>query len=171
MKSFFLVTLVLAFTTVPSIANNYDSLIKSEEVARQRAVEALKKLEAAGPTGQETFNLSQHSHDSFVAIRKKQDSLKKDSLFKKATYERNKKIHGIEKSLNAYGNRGFTIYDGIIYFTLFIFLLVVFLFCRRLYKNKKIVFKEFYKQWKQNFKELRDKENEIEKNKIKNRIK
>ena len=171
LKRFLLFILFIAFTAFSSSGDNNDSLLKTEEIARQKAIEALKKLEATGANGQKTSNMGQHTLDSLVAIKRIQDSLKKDSLMQKAKYEKNKKIHNLEKSLNAYANKGFTIYDGIIYFTLFVILFVVFLYFRKLYKNKNLVFKEFFKLWKQKFKELRDKEKEIEKENIIKKIK
>jgi hypothetical protein len=171
-KRFFLFILFIVFAAFSSSGeiSSKDSLkqgVNADEIARLRAIEALKKLEKfyQGKENGLKTSMGQHAFDSMLSLSRKQDSLKKDSLKQKAKFEKNQKIHNIENTLNAYGNRGFTIYDGIIYFTLFIILLFVYLYFRKMYKNKKFVFKEFYILWKQKFKELRDKERESEREK------
>jgi len=176
MKKIFLFITFIASITLSSSGGNIikDSLNQAaikEDSARERAMASLKQLEKfyAGKENALKKNIhSQQELDSLnkiAAIYRQKDSLTQDSIKQKAKFEKNQKIHNIENTLNAYGNRGFTIYDGIIYFTLFIILLFVYLYFRKMYKNKKFVFKEFYILWKQKFKELRDKERESEREK------
>jgi hypothetical protein len=161
---FIILMVSVAFSSFSS--TNFQQASNAEDSAKERAIDALNKLQkyySQKEKSNKTSNTSgQQSKDSMNNLVKLHDSLKLDSLRQRAIIERKNKFNKIEKSLKDFSNAGFTIYDGIIYFTLFGILLFVFLYFRRLLKNKKLSFKEFYILWKKSFKELRDKEKEKE---------
>jgi hypothetical protein len=170
-KRFVLFIILMASVILYSSSSiiHVDSLKQAaikEDSAKEKAIDALNKLQkyySQKEKNNKTNNKpGQQSNDSMNYLVKLHDSLKLDSLRQRAIIERKNKVHKIEKSLKEFSNPGFTIYDGIIYFTLFAILLFVFLYFRRLLKNKKMSFKEFYILWKKSFKELRDKEKEKE---------
>lgn len=145
-----LIFLIISITFSSFGINKYnDSLIKAGNAKKSENNHPKRKI-----TEQQTLD----SINKLIANFKISDSLKEDSIKKRAIFEKEKNAIKLEDELEQYANRGFTIYDLINYSTLLIILLLIFLFFRNIKKKKNISVKEFFIIWKKNFKELREKE-------------